>query len=93
MVGGATRKYWYEHEKIGKGNFWFYFNHPPKCRCGCGEYTDWDDIRLMWRKFKLAHEKKLSEADKKRLLNKKRPSSNQTDLFSSKNGSIELNLM
>gem|GEM_PF-1526470 len=93
MVGGSIRKFWYDHERIGKGNFWFYFNHPPKCKCQCGEYADWDDVKLMWKNFKTSHEKKLTEAEKKRLINKKRPPTKQTDLFSFKNGSIELNLL
>jgi hypothetical protein len=57
MIGAGSRKYWYDHEKIGKDRFWFYMNHPPNCACGCGQETDWDEINLMWREFKAGHER------------------------------------
>lgn len=90
MVGASLRKFWYDHEKIGNGKFWFYFNHPPKCKCGCGESTDWDSIKLMWKDFKEAHEKRLSDNDKKSLLRKRNKKTRQRDLFSPKNGSDDL---
>jgi len=90
MVGASQRKFWYDHEKIGEGRFWFYFNHPPKCKCGCGEFSDWDDVKLLWKNFKDAHEKHLSEPEKRRLLRKRFPKTRQCDLFTPPNGSIDL---
>lgn len=81
MVGASARKFWYGHQKIGENNFWFYFNHPPKCRCGCGMESDWDDVKLMWKDFKASHERTLSDKRKKHLRRNRRPKTNQFELF------------
>jgi len=87
MVGGAARKFWYGHSIIGESKFWFYFNHPPKCLCGCGEDTSWDDVKLLWKPFKDSHGRRLSDSERKHLLRNRRQPSKQIDLFPPQNGS------
>ena len=88
MVGAGNRKYWYGHEKIGPDNFWFYFNHPPDCLCGCGEPASWDDTNLIWGEFKKGHERRLSEEEKNKTRRKRRrKSAHQRDLFLMNNAS------
>jgi len=82
MIGAGSRKYWYGHEKIGKDNFWFYYNHPPDCLCGCGQQTDWDPVNLIWKDFKNRHGAKLTEVEAEKLRRKRRRrTKHQLDLF------------
>lgn len=45
------RKYIHGHSKFGVNGLFKALKAPPKCKCGCGEITEWDWDRMSWKKF------------------------------------------
>jgi hypothetical protein len=45
------RKYIHGHSKFGVNGLFKALKTPPKCKCGCGEITEWDWDRMSWKKY------------------------------------------
>jgi len=47
----AKRMYIHGHAKFGHNGLLDVLKNPPRCKCGCGEPTEWDWEKMTWKKY------------------------------------------